>query len=220
MLSIDYVIDSLVTSRRVDLQHVGNIQSDFCCCVNMKLNRASVHREARFNLRGCANQLNNDTDNHVIMQMGKSTSVRSQRHQQRCHSIFCDQSTTTATTTIQQSIWPAKAVSTTMLHVLYLSALYLVIATHVCISSAATVTTTTATTVTNAKFVSKNNLSEKNASQQHGAVYAALSGANSNLPTTNDPGEWNLYHTNLYTWICICWHIRNKAQIHTNLMSE
>lgn len=192
MLFIDYVTDRLAISRRVVLQHAGYIQSDCCCCVDMKRIRASVHREARFNLRGCANQLNNDTDNHVIMQMGKSTLIRSQRHHPRCHSIFCDQSTTT---TIQQSIWPAKAVSTTtttMLQVLYLSALYLVIATNVCISgaaAAATTTTTTANTVTVAEIVATANLSEKNDSQRHGAVYAALSGAYSNVPTTIGPGE-------------------------------
>lgn len=202
----------MAISRRVDLQHVGYIQSDCCCCVNMKRIRASVHREARFNIRGCANQSNNDTNDHVIMQMEKSTLIRSRQHQPRCYLKSRGQSaTTTTTTTIQQSFcdfWPAKEVSTTMLYVLYLSALYLVIATNACISganaaaiataaaaAAATTTTSTTTTAAIATFVATNNLSERNDSQRHGAVYAAaLSGTHSNVPTTIDPGEYFIFY--------------------------
>lgn len=195
-----FVIDEstyrLAISRRVSLQHVGYIQSDCYCCVDMKQIRASVHREARFHIRGCANQLNNDNDsndNHVIMQMEKSKLFQLQRHQQRCHSKFRDQ--IPAMTTIQQLFWPSKVVSTTMLYVLYLSALYLVVATNVCISGVAATTTTSAataavpSTITVTTFVARNNLSGENDIQRHGPVYAALSGAHSNVPTTIAPGE-------------------------------
>lgn len=194
IISIDSIY-RLAISRRVSLQHVGFIQSDCCCCVDMKQIRASVHREARFHLRGCANQLNNDNNDHVIMQMEKSTLIQLQRHQQRCHSKFRNQ----IAPTIQQSFWPsAKAVSATMIYVLYLSALYLVVATNACISGAAAAATTTATspiafatsTITVATFVATNNLSGENDTQRHGPIYAALSGAHSNVPTTIDPGEY------------------------------
>lgn len=164
----------------------------------MKRIRASVHREARFNIRGCAKQLNTDNNDHVILQMEKSKLIQLQRHQQRCHSKFYDQIATTST--IQQSFWPAKAVSTTMLYVLYLSALYLVVATNVCISGAAAAaaagTATAAavkpiiTTTTVATIVATNNLPGGNDIQRHGAVYAALSGTHSNVPTTIDPSEY------------------------------
>lgn len=192
----------LAILRRVGLQHVGYIQSDCCCCVDMKQIRASVHREARFHIRGCANQSNNENNDHVIMQMGKSTPIQLQRHQSRCQSTFCDQIPTTTTTTIQQLFWPAQAVSTTMLHVLYLSALYLVVASNVCISGAAaavvatatgsgTVTATSNSTV--ATFIASNKLPGENDIQRNGPVYAALSGAHSNVPTTIDPGEYIFY---------------------------
>lgn len=163
----------------------------------MKQTRASVHREARFHIRGCANQSNNNNDNndHVIMQMEKSTLIQMQRHQPRCHSKFCDP--------IQQLFRPAQAVSTTMLYVLYLSALYLVVATNVCISGVAAAATTATgsgavTTATSrstvATFIASNKLSGENDIQRNGPVYAALSGAHSNVPTTIDPSEYILYH--------------------------
>lgn len=152
--------------------------------------RASVHREARFHMRGCANQLNNDNNDHVIMQMEKTTLIQLQRHQQRCHTKTSDQ------TAVPQTFWPpAKALSTTMIYVLYLSTLYLVVATNVCISgvaAAATTTTTTAATsaITVATLPATNNFSGENDIQRHGPIYAALSGAHSNVPTTIDPGEY------------------------------
>lgn len=182
LLFIDYIY-RLAISRRVGLQHVGYIQSDCCCCVDMKRIRASVHREARFNIRGCANQLNNDNNDHA---MEKSKLIQLQR----CHSKFRDQiaTATTTTSTIQQAFWPAKApISPTMLYVLYLSALYLVVAANACISGAAAAATPNTTIAT---IVATNNLSGGNDIQTHGAVYAALSGAHSNVPTTIDPGEY------------------------------
>lgn len=181
------------------VQHVGCTENDCCCCVDMKRIRAPVHREARFNIRGCANQLNNNSNNndndvdtnngHVIRQMKISRQNRSRRHQPRCSPIFREQSTA-----MQQSVWPAKAVSARILHVLSLSALYLVVAANARISGAsAAAVATAATTTVAATFDTTNNLPTNN-SQRFGAVYAALSGAHANVPTTIDPGEYNLYH--------------------------
>lgn len=151
-----------------------------------------MHREVRFNLRGCANQLNHDKNDHVIAQMEKSTIVRTRRYQQRCRSKFRDQLATTTPTDMQQSLCSAKSISTTMRYVLYLSTLYLVVATNVCVfgvaaatavATASTATNTTTATITIATFIA-------NDSQRHGAVYAALSGAHSNVATTIDPGEY------------------------------
>lgn len=202
--TIGIFIDSiyrLAILRRVGLQHVGYIQSDCCCCVDMKQIRASVHREARFHIRGCANQSNNNDNDHVIMQMEKSTLMQLQRHQPRCPSKFCDP----IPATIQQLFRPAQAVSTTMLHVLYLSALYLVVATNVCVSGAAAAAATgsgaVATVTSNstvATFIASNKLSGENDIQRNGPVYAALSGAHSNVPTTIDPSEYILYHSIKY----------------------
>lgn len=170
----------------------------------MKQIRASVHREARFHIRGCANQSNNDNNDHLIMQMEKSTLIQLQRHRTRCHLKYCNQ----IPTTIQQLFWPAQAVSTTtMLYVLYLSTLYLVVATNVCISGAAAAAATgsgavaaaaTTSNSTVATFIASNKLSGENDIQRNGPVYAALSGAHSNVPTTIDPGEYILYHNGMY----------------------
>lgn len=167
----------------------------------MKRIRASVHREVRFNMRGCANQLNTDNNDRIRMQTEESTLVRSRR----CHSKYRDQFPT-ASSTFQKSLWPAKSLSATMLYVLYLSALYLVATTNVSISgatAASVVTATVATTITTTTITATSNNNKNNNTssttiaaviannnQQHGAIYAALSGAHSNVPNTIDPGEY------------------------------
>lgn len=89
------------------IQHVGYSERG----INMKPIRASVHHEARFNQLHCENQFKLSD----VMNMSASTSIRSQSQRWRLNQ--------------HQSQSPKIVVSTkivsTMLHLLYISALFL-----------------------------------------------------------------------------------------------
>lgn len=110
---------SRLANSGASIQHVGCTRN----CVNMKAIRASVHQEARLNMQQyCTKQSNYG---HVMIMNG-TTSKRSEsaepsmrlHREQRQHQIQ------------SQSVSPAFAISTTMLHVCCVLAFYLFITTN------------------------------------------------------------------------------------------
>lgn len=134
----------------------------------MKPIRASVHQEARINMKHCANQVNGDSDSDVTKMNGFSSS----RSWPKRWCLFQD----------QPSSRPAMGIST-MLHIFYISAFYLFF---------------TINTITLAAAAGPANDNQWQDGGRIG-VYAALSAADSNVPTTTAFGEYQVINTVKYS---------------------